>query len=235
MYAAPTASPVQTGRLTYDDVLVKSAGTFASLLEGAVVGWKLAPSYPAVVFAGAAIGFVLALVNIFKRQVNPVLVVLYAAFEGLFVGGVSVLFEFIWPGIVMQAVIGTLAVFGVTLALFASGKIRASAKMTRIVMIAMLGYLLFSIVNLVLMITGLNTDPWGLRGATIMGIPLGVILGVFVIFLAAYSFVMDFDSIQNGVRNGAPAKFAWKAAFGLLLTLVWLYMEILRLLAILRD
>ncbi|MCC7128646.1 MAG: Bax inhibitor-1/YccA family protein, partial [Microbacteriaceae bacterium] len=124
----------------------------------------------------------------------------------------------------------------VTLGLFASGKVRASAKATKVFMIAMIGYLAFSVINLVLMWTGINTQPWGMRSIEILpGVPLGVVLGILVILLCAYSLVMDFDSIKVGVERGAPRIYGWSAAFGIMVTVVWLYLEILRLLAIMRD
>src|SRR5690606_37710560 len=184
-------------------------------------------------------GFVLAMVVTFtsRKTVRPWLIFGYAAFEGLFVGAISGFFEMLWPGIVSQATLATLAVVGVTLALFASGKIRASARMTKILLIAMVGYLVFQLLNLVLMWTGV-LDPdlmFGMYSAKIMGIPVGVIIGILVVLMAAYSLVLDFDQIQQGVRNGAPRKYGWVGAFGIMVTVVWLYVEVLRLIAILRG
>ena len=164
----------------------------------------------------------------------------YAAFEGLFVGAISAFFEFMFPGIVVQATLATLSVVGVTLALFASGQIRASKKATKVFMIAMIGYLVFSLINVVMMMFGAfpagSGGPFGmLSNYTIAGIPLGVIIGVLVVIMAAYSLVLDFDSIQQGVRNGAPRQYGWLGAFGIMVTVVWLYVEILRLVAILRG
>jgi uncharacterized YccA/Bax inhibitor family protein len=132
-------------------------------------------------------------------------------------------------------VLGTFVVIGVTLALFASGKVRASKKATKVFMIALIGYAVFSVLNLVLMLTGVNDQPFGMRSAEFFGIPLGLILGILVILLAAYSLVLDFDSIKTGVERGAPRIYGWTAAFGIMVTVVWLYLEILRLLAILRE
>jgi uncharacterized YccA/Bax inhibitor family protein len=138
---------------------------------------------------------------------------------------------------VLQAVIATLVVVGVTLALFASGKIRASKKATKVFLIALIGYAVFSLVNVGIMIFGgAGGNPWGLRGSVeIFGIPLGVVLGVFVVLLAAYSLVLDFDFIQKGVQNKAPRKYGWTGAFGIMVTVIWLYLELLRMLAIARD
>ena len=124
---------------------------------------------------------------------------------------------------------------GTTLALFASGKIRASKKATKIFLIVIVAYMAFSLINLVLMVTGTVDDPWGLRGSvSIFGIPLGVILGLLAVLLGAYSLVLDFDFIQRGVRNRAPKKYGWTGAFAIMVTVVWLYLEILRLIAIAR-
>ncbi len=186
---------------------------------------------------GALGGFVLAMVVIFtsRKKVRPALIFGYAAFEGLFVGAISAFFEFLYPGIVVQATLATFSVVGVTLALFASGKIRASKKATKIFMIAMVGYLVFSLINIVLMWTGVATDPFGLLSQKVMGIPLGLIIGVLVVIMAAYSLVLDFDQVQQGVRNGAPRQFGWLGAFGIMVTVVWLYVEILRIIAIVRG
>jgi len=126
-------------------------------------------------------------------------------------------------------------VVGVTLALFASGKIRASKKATKIFLIAMVGYAVFSLVNFGLMIFGVTDDPFGLRSAEIFGIPIGLLLGVLVVIMAAYSLVLDFDFIQQGVRNRAPKKYEWTGVFGIMVTVIWLYLEILRMLAIAQS
>ncbi|AIV41025.1 MULTISPECIES: Bax inhibitor-1/YccA family protein [unclassified Curtobacterium] len=232
MYDRPTASPVDTDRMSYEDTIVKTLLAFGVLLVGAVAGWNLPPI---VWIVGAIVGFVLALVNTFKKKPSPGLVLAYAFFEGLFVGGISAMFNSRFDGIVTQAVFGTLGVFAVTLLLFTSGKVRATPKATRFFLVAMVGYLVFSLVNLVLMWTGVTNSAFGLRSFEIFGIPLGVIIGIFVVLMAAYSLVLDFDQIKTGVQRGAPRIYAWTAAFGLIVTLVWLYIEILRILAILAS
>lgn len=235
-----TAAPVPpvTGSaqpMTYENTISKTVLLFVIVLATGAVGWWLTPAFPALPIIGAVVGLVLGLVNAFKKEPSVPLIVLYAAFQGIFLGGISGIFEAQWSGIVMQAIIGTLAVFAVTLLLFRSGKVRTSPRMNKIFMVAIFGYLAFSLVNVVLMLTGVNSDPWGLRGATLWGIPLGLGIGVLAVLLAAYSLVMDFEQIQNGVRNRVPEKWAWTAAFGLTVTLIWLYLEILRILAIMRG
>ncbi len=246
MYAAPSAGAVQTDRMTVEDTVFKTLGLFAVLVVTAVVGWiwtmstvtvaNPSPNVLPMIIGGLG-GFVLAMVAIFKKKPSVPVFIAYAAFEGLFVGGISAFFEFLYPGIVIQATLATLSVVGVTLALFASGKIRASARATKIFMIAMVGYLVFSLVNLGLMLFNvpLAGGAFGLRSVEIFGIPLGLIIGVFVVIMAAYSLVLDFDQIQRGVRNGAPRVYGWVGAFGIMVTVVWLYVEILRILAILRG
>lgn len=233
LYNRASATPVDTGRMTYDGVIVKTALTLLLVVAGGAVGFF----FPVVGFVGAIVGFVLALVNIFKRNPSPVLVLLYAAFQGLAVGAISWYVEVALgqQGIIWQALIGTGAVFGVTLALFATGKVRESKRATQIFIIAGIGYALFSVVNLILMVTGVSTDPWGLRSAEIFGIPLGLILAPLIILMAAYSLVMDFSDIKRGVDGGAPKIMEWRGVFGIVLTVIWLYIEILRIISIFRS
>ncbi|WP_375405579.1 Bax inhibitor-1/YccA family protein [uncultured Amnibacterium sp.] len=226
LYERPAASPADTGRMTYEDTSVKTVVLFAVLLATSAVGWFI----PALAIVGALVGFVLAMVNTFKREPSVPLIVLYAAAEGLFVGGISRFFAAQWNGIVLQAVLATLVTVGITLALFASGKIRASARATKIFLIAMVSYLVFQLVNVVLSLTGVVTGPFGLQSGI-----LGIVIGVLVVIMAAYSLVLDFDQIQQGVRRGIPAKYGWTGAFGIMVTVVWLYIEFLRLIAIFRG
>ncbi|HET8794841.1 MAG TPA: Bax inhibitor-1/YccA family protein [Arthrobacter sp.] len=232
LYNQPSAGPVKTGRMTIDDVIMKTIGCLAVLVVGALIG----AAFPILLWVGLIGGLVLGLVNAFKREPSPALILAYAALEGLFVGALSGILEGLYPGIVFQAVMGTLIVFGVTFALFKSGKVRASPKAMKFFMIAISAYALFSLVNLGMMMFGATESAWGLRtDVEIFGIPLGVFIGVLAIGLAAFSLIIDFTAIEQGVRNGVPAKYSWTAAFGLTVTLVWLYVEILRLLAILRG
>lgn len=231
MYNKPSANAAQTGRMTYDDVIMKTVFTLALVLAGAALGWFV----PALMLPGIIVGLVLGLVNSFKKEPSPALILAYALFEGMFLGGLSGVLEAQFPGIAIQALLGTLSVFAVTLVLFRNGKVRATPKMTRFFIIALAGYALFSLLNFFLMIFGVMDNPWGMRGIEIAGIPLGVILGLLAVGLAAFSLIVDFTSIEQGVKRGLPTKYSWTAAFGLTVTLVWLYVEILRLLAILRG
>ena len=247
MYTAPSAGALETDRMTVEDTIWKTVGLFGVLLVTAVVGWVWtmssvpATGQPTIApwLIGLFGGFILSLVVIFtsRKKVRPALIFAYAAFEGLFVGGISAYFEMIWEGIVLQATLGTLSVVGVTLALFASGKIRASAKATKVFLIAMFGYLAYSLINVILMWTGVTDGAFGLNSVELgnTGIKLGLIIGVLVVIMGAYSLVLDFDFIQRGVQNRAPRIYGWSGAFGIMVTVIWLYLEILRLLAISRD
>lgn len=228
-YALPDATPEQMERMTYEDTLAKTVGSFAILLVGAAIGWFI----PVLALPAALVGFGLALVNIFKKKPSPPLVLAYAAVEGIFVGGISSWFSQLWDGIVPMAVIGTLGVVGITLALFASGKVRASKRATKIFLVAIVGYAAFSLVNFGLMAFGATDSMFGLRDVVIpgLGIPLGIPLGILVVLLAAYSLVLDLDNVKRGVEGGAPRIYGWTAAFGIMVTVVWLYLEILRLIS----
>jgi uncharacterized YccA/Bax inhibitor family protein len=233
MYGAPAATTRDTGRLTYDDVIIKTGGLLALLVVVAAATWNLAPGLWPI---GALVGLVLGLVNAFKKNPSPALIIAYTAAQGVFLGGISLAFQnmtfngtSVQP-IVLQAVVATMATFGAALFLFKSGKVRVTPKFTRWLIISMVGYLAFSVVNLVMSFFVAGGDFGPLRSG-----PVGVLVGLFAVGLAAASLIMDFDSIKRGVEQGVPAKFAWSAAFGLIVTLVWLYLEILRILAILRG
>lgn len=233
LYNKPSANASQTGRMTYDDVIMKTVFTLGMVLVGAALGWMI----PVLMWPGMIVGLVLGLVNSFKKEPSPALILAYALFEGMFLGGLTGILEQQFPGIAIQAILGTLSVFAVTLVLFRNGKVRATPKMTRFFIIALAGYALFSLLNFGLMMFGVLDNPWGMRGMDIPGtnIPFGVVLGLLAIGLAAFSLIVDFTSIEQGVQRGLPTKYSWTAAFGLTVTLVWLYVEILRLLAILRG
>ena len=234
MYNSPSATTADTKRLTYDDVIIKTGGLLALLVVVAAVTWQVAPQLWPI---GMIVGLVFGLVNAFKRNPSPVLILLYTAAQGVFLGGLSYAFQNISfdggvtpaSNIVFQAVLATMATFVAALFLYKSGKVRVTSKSVRWLIIAMSGYLVFSLVNAVLVWTNVLSG-WGMRGGT-----WGIIIGLFAVGLAAYSLIVDFDSIKRGVEAGVPAKFAWSAAFGLMVTLIWLYVEFLRILAIMQG
>lgn len=226
-------APDDGATMTYDDVIVKALLTMGVLLAAAVVGW----AFPALSAVGATVAFVIGMVNIFKRNPSAPLTLAYALFEGFAVGGLSAVFETMWPGIVLQAVIGTLGVLVACLGAFVFGGFRATPAFIKMVLVAMIGYLVYSVINVILVATGVIHAPFGINSMNIphTSIPIGVVVGVFVVLLAAFNFIIDFTEIEDDVKSGAPAKQAWWNAFGLMLTIVWLYLEMLRLLALLRG
>lgn len=232
----PSRPADEMGRMTVEDTIAKGATLFGIVLAVAAVTWFLPPAIGMVLaLVGALVALVVGLIVTFSRNVNVPLIMVYAVAEGLLVGGFSSFLETLYPGVVIQAVLATLCVVGVTLALFASKKVRTSPKATRFFMIAGGAYLLFSLINLGLMLFNVTDQPWGLRSVEVFGIPLGVILGIFAVLMGAYMLVGDFEFIQNGAKSGAPRKMGWLGAYAVVATVVFIYIELLRLLAILRG
>jgi uncharacterized YccA/Bax inhibitor family protein len=222
--------------MTLDDVLVKTGISIAVLIPMAALGWMLMPSNPWVVWVAALAGLGLGLGNTFKKAVSPPLILAYAAAQGIFLGGIS-WFYTQWAAVqgfegnlVGQAVLGTVVAFVVMLALYKSQIIKVDGRFMKIMMVAMVSYLVIALISMVAAMFGLN-GGWGFYGAG----GLGILLCMAGVALAAFSLMIDFESITQGVRMGLPERESWRMAFGLLVTLIWLYMEILRLLAILAS
>jgi uncharacterized YccA/Bax inhibitor family protein len=230
MYNAPPATPTQMRRMTLDDVVMRTAAMFGVLLAFAVGAWIMQP--PLIIVIGAAIAaFVVAMIVSFRRQVSVPLILAYAALEGVFVGAISGWYAaYAGSNIIGQAVIGTLAAFAAMLILYRTGRLRATPRFTKTLMIAGFAYLGIALVSLVSAFFGVG-NGWGFYGAG----PLGLLLCVAGVALASFFLILDFDFIEQGVRNGLPEKEAWRAGFGLMVTLVWLYLEFLRLFAILNS
>lgn len=238
MYQAPAATPIDTGRMTYDHVITRTGALLGIIIAVGAVTWF---TVPGLFIVGAIAGLILGLVNAFRKEPSKPLIMAYAAAEGMFLGGISAFFETIWPGVVFQAVLATVATFAITLLLYRSRAIRVTSKLRRFVTVALLGYLAFSVINFGLMLfAGDQFGMFGLRSAQITipvigTVSLGVIVGIIAVLLATMSLLTDFDAIERGVEQGVPERYGWTAAFGLTVTLVWLYLELLRLLSIFRD
>lgn len=230
MYAAPSASPVHTGRMTLDDVVIRTAMLFAVLLTTASATYFVLKPGPIVVLGSALVGFVLAMIASFGKP-KPAVMIAYAAVEGIFVGGVSSWYGALYDGIVPQAVLGTLTAFTSMLVLYKTGVIRNSPRFTKVLMIAAVGYLVFGLLNFVL--SAFSVGGW--QNVYSQGGLLPILISGFGVVLASLFLVLDFDFAEQGIRNGLPREYAWTAAFGLVVTLVWLYLEMLRLIAILRG
>jgi len=231
----PTGSVYEpiTSRMTLDDVLVRTGICLAILIPMAYVGWMLTPSMPWLYIISLFVGLGLGIANAVKKVVSPPLVLAYAAVEGVFLGGISWAYSN-WAAstgyegnLVSQAVIGTLVAFVVMLALYKSRIIKVDGRFMKIMMVAMVSYLVIALASFVSALFGVG-NGWGFYGVG----GLGILLCVVGVGLAAFSLMIDFESISRGVAAGLPERESWRMAFGLLVTLIWLYLEILRLLAI---
>ena len=228
-YGGYPAPPTTGDRpMTVDDVVTKTAITLGlALISGvitaiAVLSKTINPVPPMLI--GMLVGLVLSLVIIFKRTPNAGLVVAYSIAEGVFLGAITGVFEWIRPGIGFQAILGTGLVFGIMLVVYRTGAIKVTPKLTKWIIGATGAAVGLMLVNLLLSMFGVNTH---LREAG----PLGIGISLLMIGIAAFNFLLDFDMADNMIRTGTPSKYAWYVAFGLMVTLVWLYLEILRLLA----
>jgi uncharacterized YccA/Bax inhibitor family protein len=234
MYQAPPAGPVQTGRLTMDDVIMKTLGLFVLVVAFAAGAWALTRGNPGLLMpiwiGGMLVGLVVGLAIAFMRKVSVPLIVLYAVVQGAFVGAFSQVMEQRYPGIVVTAVVATMCTFAGMFAGYRFGLVKVTSRSRRIFGMALIGYLLFSLVNVVALMFGW-TSGWGFNSSGLLGVGISL-LGVG---MAAYCLAINFDDIQNAVRAGLPEKYSWLLAHGLIVTLIWLYLEILRLLAILRG
>lgn len=242
--SAPTAEQLQgiydtpgpgTGRLTLDDVIIKTGICLVAVIAGAVVGWNIYLSMPFVVWGAAILGMVLAFVNIFKKQVSPALVLAYSLVQGVFLGGISYAYNLTalandYSGIVQQAVLGTFVAFAVMLALYKTRIIKVNGTFMKMMMVALVSYAVIGIASLIAALFGVG-GGWGFYGVG----PAGILLCVVGVGLAAFSLALDFEAINQSVRYGVPERESWRLAFGLMVTLIWLYLELLRLLAILSN
>ncbi len=222
-------------RLTFADVVVKSTILFLITVVMAFVGWAVAPGAPAVLWVGLIGALAFGLINAFKKEVSPVLVVLYATFAGLMLGAVSWAYDQLalaqnYEGLVSQAIIGTLTAFGVMLFLYGTGIVKVNGKFMRIFMAAMISYFIIAMASLVGALFGVG-GGWGFYGVGVWGL----LLCAAGVLLASFALMLDFEAIKQGIFMGLPERESWRLSFGLLVTLVWLYLEILRFLSILSG
>jgi len=232
----PGGTAVDTDRITIDSRVQKTAMTLVVVVLAAAATCVLSPLNTvedasrlyALAITAALVGFVLAIVNSFKRTISPALVIAYALVEGVFIGGISKIFEANWGGVVPGAVLGTVAAFAGTLTAYKVLNIKVTNKFRRGVVAALFGFVAVSMLDFVLSFFGAEFGFNGLGTLGLISSIVGVVLGVLML-------ILDFDYIEQAVAAQAPERESWRAAFGLTVTLIWIYIELLRILAILHG
>ncbi len=225
--------PVQATRgvMTIDDVITKSAITMGTVIAVAAITFMFMPAtllLPAMIVS-ALVGFVTVMIVAARRVINPGAVLAYAAIEGVFIGAVSKFYESAWNGIVPAAVMATLVTAGATLAVYKFFRIKVTSKFRKMVMIGTLAYAGVLLVNFILSMFGMG---FLFSGGNLAFLLLISAIGVS---LAVFNLILDFDYIEQGIAMGAPASESWRGAFGLTVTMIWLYIEMLRLLSYFRS
>ena len=240
MMNAPAADAVDRGMMTFDDVVVKSIMCFGLLLVGAVAGWMtgiVAMGVALVLFfASCAVTLGLAIFIQFSKKIRPGAIVTYSLVEGFSLGVISYTFEAYFPGIVISAVLATLVVIGTTLAAFMMGFVRNSSTLTRVAGIGSIAFFFYYLVTFALSLSGM-VNMRAVNSITVFGIPLGVIIGVLAVFIGVLCLVRDFDAVKVGVANNVPEKYSWPCTFAIMTDVIWIYLEILKILSYLmrRD
>jgi uncharacterized YccA/Bax inhibitor family protein len=244
--AQPTGGPMRThtdrGPMTIDSVVQKTGMTLGLTVLVAALTWVLTPdlrdpfvdasSLYLLAMVGAFGGFALAMVNSFKRVVSPALVLAYAGVEGLFIGAFSKVVTATFgegdSSLVVGAVLGTVAAVAGTLAAYKFFNIRVTPTFRKWVVGAMLGFVALSLLDVVMALFGSSFGFNGFGGMGLLSSVIGLGLGVLML-------ILDFDFVERGIEAGLPERESWRAAFGLTVTIIWIYIEMLRILAILRG
>ncbi|CAM5390978.1 Bax inhibitor-1/YccA family protein [Streptomyces avidinii] len=230
-------APARANVMTMDDVVSRTAMTLGTLIVTAALSWALLPVDPANLGKSYAIGigaglvaFVFAIIQSFKSKPVPGLILAYAAFEGVFLGVISAAVStYLGPGVVMQAVMGTMCVFAAVLFAYKMRWIRVTRRFYGFVMAATLGFILLMLVNTLFAVFG-GGDGLGFRSGG-----LGLLFGAIGVILGACFLALDFKQVEDGIAYGAPREEAWLGAFALTMTLVWIYVEMLRIFSILSG
>ena len=233
--ALPPAD-VRTGVMTANGTFAKTFALFVLVLAGGAIGWSQAPISPVNQFeipgwAWIAMfgAFAVAMVQIFVPKASPILSPIYAITEGLFLGAISKAFEVRWDGIVLQAILATVGVFFVTLFLYVFDIVKVTRKFQMVVIGATGGIFLMYLFGLVMSLFGVDVMFWNEPSA------LGILISAAIAVIAALNLFLDYEFIRQASTAGAPKYMEWYGAFGIMVTLVWLYLEVLRLLALLRN
>ncbi|MFE3416702.1 Bax inhibitor-1/YccA family protein [Streptomyces mirabilis] len=234
---ADTSPRTDGTAVTMDDVIVRTGTTLGTVALAAVLSWLALPVDEAnigrsygIAMGAALVAFLLSMVQAFKRTSSPALILGYAAFEGAFLGVLSsTISAYIAPGVVVQAVLGTFAVSAGVLVAYRMRWIRVTQRFTGFVAAAATGFLLLLVADLLFSAFGAGNGLGFNSGG------LGILFGVIGILLGAAFLALDFKQVEDAVAYGAPREEAWLAAFGLTMTLVWIYLEVLRVLTIFNS
>lgn len=225
---AQTREHTGEGVMTINGTLNKTLMMFAIILGTGYLGWTYGAGSSTMIWTGVIGGLILAVITIRKPEYSPYTAPAYAGFEGLALGAISAFFNAAYDGIVMQAVGLTLSIFFIMLLLYRSNVIRATPKFRKGIMVATGGVLLFYVLNLVAGFFGGGVSLFSLGW-------LGILIQLVIVGIAALNLILDFDMIEKGAKAELPKYAEWYSAFGLVVTLVWLYLELLRLLALLSG
>lgn len=243
MRISGTSNPILSGKafsvetsgqpMTIQGTVNKSLILFFIILITGSLSWRLAASNPemlsALLWPAAIIGFVLAIITTFAKKWSMILAPLYAAAQGFFLGAISMVYNQFFTGIVIQAVLLTVGILGIMLFAYKTKIIVPTQKFRSGIIIATGGIALVYIVTMILNLFGVNVPFIHDSG------PIGIGISLFIVIIAALNLILDFSFIEEVTAIGAPKYMEWYAAFGLMVTLIWLYLEILRLLSKLRD
>lgn len=232
-YGVPTKQ-APTGRMTMNDVIAKTGTLFVVLVAVAAFTWIATPVpllFP-VAIVSSVVTLVAAVMVTVRRSISVPAIMFYTVAEGVVIGAWSAVMEYMYPGIVSQAVLGTFVAAAVTLASYRYLGVRVAGRMRKILVISVIAYAILAGLNLLLFLFGANL------GLANVGPGAGLLSWLFAgigVVLAVGSLLLDFEECERGVRMGAPAKESWRAAFGLMVTMVWLYTNLLRILSFLRN
>lgn len=242
--ATGTPPPTRVSHMTANGAFAKTFFLFLIVLAAGAFGWSQTPDPTVTISNGIAtqsidfpvwswialfVGFGLAMVCIFKPKASPILAPLYAIAEGVFLGVISKAFEIQWDGIVFQAILATVGVFFATLALYVFGIVKVTRKFQLAVIGATFGIFFLYLFGFLLSLFGVDVAFWNDPS------PLGIIISVVICVVASLNLFLDYEFIAQASKHGAPKYMEWYGAFGIMVTLVWLYLEMLRLIAKLRS
>ncbi len=232
-YAQSNAYPVASeSSMTYDDAMVKTAILLAvSIIAGSITMVFVPMQTALAVMLPASIGaFIVGMIGAFKQSVGPGISITYSALQGVALGAITKFFDNFYPGVAFQAILGTTIVVGVTVFLHMSGRVRTTPRGRKIAMSILFAYVIFGIINLIISAFG-GPNLRGFGG----NLTLGLILGLGIILVAAYILIMDLETAQLAVENRAPKSFSWTVGFGIVMTVLWIYIEVLRVVVLIAN